>query len=163
VKKKNYPFKDSKSKIYIGVDPGKSGGLCVMEDEFVKAYACPDNIQDMALLFAMAISVNETKTVIAYIEKVWARPHDAKGSIWTFAQNYGTWLGIAGAYEIDLQTVSPQAWMKHFVVPKLDKPRRKRYLRDKARSMYPNLKKVTLKTADAILIATYAKETDNSS
>tara|TARA_Y100000310_G_C20625140_1_gene785423 strand:- start:1088 stop:1573 length:486 start_codon:yes stop_codon:yes gene_type:complete len=161
VKKKNYHSKYSK--IYVGIDPGKSGGICVIEDKFIKAYPCPENIQDMALMFAMCISVNETKTVVAYIEKVWARPHDAKGSIWKFAENYGTWLGIAGAYEIDLQKVSPQAWMKYIEVPKLDKPRRKRYLRDKARSMYPSLKKVTLKTADAILIATYAKETDNDS
>ena len=160
MKKKTY---HSKSSVYIGIDPGKSGGLCVIEDEFIKAYACPDNIQDMALLFAMAISVNRTKTIVAYIEKVWARPHDAKGSIWKFAENYGTWKGIAGAYEIDLQTVSPQRWIKYFEVPKLEKPRRKRYLRDKARSMYPSLKKVTLKTADAILIATYAKENDNDS
>ena len=153
----------SNSKIYIGIDPGKSGGLCVIEDEFTKAYACPDNAQDMALLFAMAISVNKTKTIVPYIEKVWARPHDAKGSIWKFAENYGMWFGIAGAYELDLETVSPQRWMKYFETPKLDKPRRKRYLRDKARSMYPDIKKVTLKTADAILIATYAKETDNNS
>ena len=154
---------DCHSKIYIGIDPGKSGGICVIDGDFIKAYPCPDNIQDMALLFAMGISVNETKTIIAYIEKVWARPHDAKGSIWKFAENYGTWLGIAGAYEIDLMTVSPQMWMKYFETPKLDKIRRKRYLRDKARSMYPKLKKVTLKTADAILIASYAKENDNDS
>ena len=153
----------SDSKIYIGIDPGKSGGICVIEDEFIKAYACPDNIQDMALVFAMAISVSETKTIIPFIEKVWARPTDAKSSIWKFAENYGIWLGIAGAYEIDLQTVAPQTWIKYFKTPKLEKSRRKRYLRDKARSMYPNLKKVTLKTADAILIASYAKETDNDS
>ena len=153
----------SDSKIYVGIDPGKSGAICVIENNFIKAYPCPDNIQDRALLFAMAISVNETKTVVAYIEKVWARPTDAKGSIWKFAENYGVWKGIAGAYEIDLQTVSPQMWMKHFETPKMDKSARKRYLRDKARSMYPDLKKVTLKTADAILIATYVKETDNSS
>ena len=154
---------NSHSKVYVGIDPGKSGALCVIEDEFIKAYACPDNIQDMALVFAMAISVSETKTIIPFIEKVWARPTDAKGSIWKFAENYGVWKGIAGAYEIDLQTVSPQRWIKYFDTPKLDKTRRKRYLRDKARSMYPELKKVTLKTADAILIATYAKENDNNS
>ena len=68
-----------------------------------------------------------------------------------------------GSYEIDLETVSPQKWIKYFETPKLDKTRRKRYLRDKARSMYPDLKKVSLKTADAILIATYAKENDNNS
>ena len=156
--KKTFP-----SKIYIGIDPGRSGGMCVIEDDFIKAYPCPSNIQDMAVMFAMAISVNETKTVVAYIEKVWARPTDGRSSMWKFAENYGTWLGIAGAYEIDLQEVSPQAWIKYFETPKLEKTRRKRYLRDKARSMYPELKKVTLKTADAILIASYAKETDNNS
>ena len=105
-------MKSSHSKVYIGIDPGKSGGLCVIENDFVKAYPCPDNMQDMAILFAMAISTNKTKEVVAYIEKVWARPNDAKGSIWKFAENYGTWRGIAGAYEIDLKQVAPQTWMK---------------------------------------------------
>ena len=154
---------DSHSEVYVGIDPGKSGAICVIEDDFIKAIPCPDNIQDMALVFAMSISVNETKKVVAYIEKVWARPTDAKRSIWKFAENYGTWKGIAGAYEISLIEVSPQKWIKYFETPKLEKSRRKRYLRDKARSMYPNIKKVTLKTADAILIASYAKETHNNS
>ena len=151
------------TKVFIGIDPGKSGGICVIEDEFAKAYPCPYDVNDMAILFAMAISINETKTVVAYIEKVWARPHDAKGSIWKFAENYGMWKGIAGAYEIDLIEVSPQKWMKYYEIPKMEKSARKRYLRDKARSMYPDLKKVTLKTADAILIATYVKEINNNS
>ena len=154
---------NSHSKVYVGIDPGKSGALCVIEDKFIKAYPCPNNVEDMGLLFAMAISVNKTKTVAAYIEKVWARPTDAKGSIWKFAENYGVWKGIAGAYEIELIEVSPQKWIKYFETPKLEKSRRKRYLRDKARSMYPDIKKVTLKTADAILIASYAKETHNDS
>ena len=154
---------DSHSEVYVGIDPGKSGAICVIEDDFIKAIPCPDNIQDMALVFAMSISINKTKKVVAYIEKVWARPTDAKGSIWKFAENYGVWKGIAGAYEIELLEVSPQKWIKYFETPKLEKSRRKRYLRDKARSMYPDLKKVTLKTADAILIASYAKETHNNS
>ena len=154
---------NSHSEVYVGIDPGKSGAICVIEDDFIKAIPCPDNIQDMALVFAMSVSVNETKKVVAYIEKVWARPTDAKGSIWKFAENYGVWKGIAGAYEIELIEVSPQKWIKYFETPKLEKSRRKRYLRDKARSMYPDIKKVTLKTADAILIASYAKETHNDS
>ena len=52
--------------------------------------------------------------------------------------------------------------MRYFEVPKLEKTRRKRFLKDKAKSLYPDLKKVTLKTADAILIATYAKENNNN-
>ena len=152
----------SPSKIYIGIDPGRSGGLCVIEDDFIKAYPCPDNVADMGLLFAMAISVNKTKTIVAYIEKVWARPTDGRASIWKFAENYGVWLGIAGAYEIDLKQVAPQTWIRYFETPKLEKNKRKRFLKEKAKSMYPNLKKVSLKTSDAILIATYAKEKDNN-
>ena len=154
---------NSHSKVYIGIDPGKSGGICVIDGEFIKAYACPDNPTDMGLLFAMAISVNETKTVVAYIEKVWAQPNNGIRQAFAFGVNYGTWLGVAGAYEIDLMEVSPQRWIKYFEVPKMEKSARKRYLRDKARSMYPDLKKVSLKTSDAILIATYAKEIHNSS
>ena len=155
--------KTSPSKQYIGIDPGKSGGICVIEDDFAKAYPCPYDVSDMAILFAMAISISETKTVVAYIEKVWAHPADGRSSVFKFAENYGMWKGIAGSYEIDLQEVSPQRWMKYYEIPKMEKSARKRYLRDKARSMYPDLKKVTLKTADAILVATYGKETDNNS
>ena len=111
----------------------------------------------------MAISINKTKTVVAYIEKVWARPTDGRASIWKFAENYGVWLGIAGAHEIDLKQVAPQTWIRYFETPKLEKNKRKRFLKEKAKSMYPNLKKVSLKTSDAILIATYAKERDNNS
>ena len=154
--------KKSHSNIYIGIDPGASGGICVIEDGFIKAYPCPRDIQDRALVFAMAISSTDTKNVIPFIEKVWARPNDAKGSIWKFAENYGIWKGIASAYEFNLIEVSPQKWMRYFEVPKLEKTRRKRFLKDKAKSLYPDLKKVTLKTADAILIATYAKENNNN-
>ena len=150
-------------KKFIGIDPGKSGGIAVLTGKTVKVYACPRTVEDMAVLMGLCLSDVSAYEVKVSVEKVWARPHDAKGSIWKFAENYGMWFGIAGAYELDLKTVSPQMWMKYFETPKLDKPRRKRYLRDKARSLYPDLKKITLKTADAILVATYAKENDNNS
>ena len=35
---------------------------------------------------------------------------------------------------------------------------RKNWLKDKAKELYPNIKKITLATADAILICHYAKE-----
>ena len=73
--------------------------------------------------------------------------------------NYGQWLGIAASYEIKMYTTLPNDWIKWVGCPKaLPVADRKRWLKAKAKKLYPKLKKVTLKTADAILIAHYAKE-----
>jgi hypothetical protein len=49
--------------------------------------------------------------------------------------------------------------MKWFGCPKgMISRDRKNWLKDKAKELYPNIKKITLATADAILIAHYAKE-----
>ena len=40
---------------------------------------------------------------------------------------------------------------------------RKNWLKDKAKELYPSLKKVTLATADAILIARYGQDVTSNS
>ena len=93
------------NKKYIGIDPGKSGGI-----------ACID-------------------------------------------EDYGQWLGITASHEIKMNVVIPNCWIKWVGCPKaLAVKKRKHWLRDKAKELYPELKKVTLATADAILITHYAKE-----
>ena len=68
-------------------------------------------------------------------------------------------LVIAASYEVDVNYVLPQKWMAHFECPKgMQVTQRKNWLKDKAKEYYPELKKVTLATADAILIARYGKD-----
>ena len=93
------------------------------------------------------------------MEKVWARPNNAVRSAFTYGVNYGQWLGIAAASETHMYTVLPSEWMTSIGCKKgMDYSERKKWLKEKAKKLYPECK-VTLYTADSILIAHYAKET----
>jgi hypothetical protein len=67
------------------------------------------------------------------------------------------WLGICASLDLDVTTVTPQVWMKKYGEMPKEKQERKRYLKILALSYFQELK-VTLKTADAILIAKYGFE-----
>ena len=144
---------------YIGIDPGKSGGIAVIEGNHVEVKKCPASVQDMAFLFALILQETPPSHTLVMIEKVWARPHDGRASVFTFAGNYGQWQGIIASHEITPHYVTPQVWMRAVGCPKkLKKQDRKNYLKALAKERYPHIKKkMTLATADAMLVADYAK------
>tara|TARA_R100001594_G_scaffold875_4_gene3612 strand:+ start:1836 stop:2309 length:474 start_codon:yes stop_codon:yes gene_type:complete len=148
----------------IGIDPGKNGGLVVITKDDIIAHKCPDTPDGMATLFGIALNGDAPIDVHVVIEQVWARPGNASRAAFSYGVNYGLWIGIVASYEVDLKYVSPQKWMTHIGCPKgMNVTQRKNWLKDKAKKMYPSLKKVTLATADAILIARYGKDiTENS-
>tara|TARA_Y100000593_G_scaffold92334_1_gene183576 strand:- start:1503 stop:1940 length:438 start_codon:yes stop_codon:yes gene_type:complete len=142
-------------KIYIGIDPGKAGAMCFIMDNEIKTFKCPKTTHDMAEELILAKNI---KNCTAIVEKVHSFPGQGVRSVWTFAENYGTWLGILSALHIQFSLVSPQKWMKYYSVPKMEKKDRKNYLKQLAQQMYPD-HKVTLYNADAILLANYLKKT----
>ena len=144
---------------FIGIDPGKGGGIAVLTKGGNEVKKCPDTVHDMSLMFALMVGNTPASQVLVMLEKVWARPHDGRSSIFTFAQNYGRWEGIVASHEIIPHYVTPQVWMKAIgCPPKLKKQVRKNYLKQLSKDKYPKIaKKLTLKTADAMLIADYAK------
>ena len=144
---------------YIGIDPGKSGGIAMITKDTIEVKKCPETVRDMAFVFALMVHDTPPLHVLVMIEKVWARPHDGRSSVFTFAQNYGRWEGIISTHEITPRYVTPQVWMKAIgCPPKLKKQVRKNYLKQLSKDKYPKIaKKLTLKTADAMLIADYAK------
>lgn len=145
---------------YVGIDPGKSGGIMVIdEDGKAEAYKCPEKVLDMSILFKLIIGDTAPENVSLLMERVWARPGNAVRAAFTYGVNYGQWLGIAASYEIKMYTTLPNDWIKWVGCPKaLPVADRKRWLKTKAKKLYPELKRVTLATADAILITHYAKE-----
>ena len=148
----------SHSKI-IGIDPGKNGGLVVIEEDEIRAHKCPETPDEMATLFGVALNGDAPIDTYFVIEKVWARPGNASRAAFTYGVNFGLWLGIAASYEVDVNYVLPQKWMAHVGCSKgMKVTQRKNWLKDKAKELYPSLKKVTLATADAILIAKYGKD-----
>ena len=144
---------------YIGIDPGKGGGIAVIAKDGIEVKKCPESIHDMSLMFALMVGSTPPDQVLVMIEKDWARPHDGRSSVFTFAQNYGRWEGIIASCEITPHYVTPQVWMKAMGCPaRLKKQVRKNYLKELSKKKYPDIaRKLTLKTADAMLIADYAK------
>ena len=143
---------------YIGIDPGKSGGVTVIDGDDIKAYKCPQSTEDMSTLFSLLVGSTSAYDTKVLMERVWARPNNAVRSAFAYGVNYGQWMGIVACHEIPLQTCLPMEWIKYYGCSKdLEYQERKRWLKEKAKSLYPNLN-VTLMTSDSILIADYAKK-----
>ena len=152
------PFKTPFKKC-IGIDPGKGGGLAVITDETVKVYPCPRTVEDMAMLIGMCLNDVAAYRAKVFLEKVWSFPTDGRAGSFTFGENYGQWQGILASHEIEPVLVTPKMWQSHFEIKKgLKKEVRKRMLKQMAIDRCPGIKRVTLKTCDAILIAIYGVE-----
>ena len=144
---------------YIGIDPGASGGLAVIDARGqMKAFKCPKSSEEMALLFEVAMGNTAPDKIRLLMERVWARPTNAVRAAFSYGTNYGQWLGIAASHEIKMNTVIPIDWIKWVGCPKaLKRDVRKRWLKEKAGELYPKVNKLTLATSDAILITHYAR------
>ena len=144
---------------YIGIDPGAGGGVaCINERGEITAHKCAQSSEDMALLFEVLIGNTSPDNIRLLMERVWARPANAVRAAFTYGVNYGQWLGIAASHEIKMNTIIPSEWIHKVGCPKsLKRDVRKRWLKEKAKELYPDIKRVTLKTSDAILIVHYAK------
>ena len=144
-------------KIYIGIDPGKSGGICFLQGDDIRVSKCPATIHDMVSEIELA---NDIGVCSAVVEKVHSMPGQGVKSVWTFAENYAQWCTILATLKIRYVLVPPNTWMKFYgsTRPK-DKTARKNYLKQLAQQLYPNIK-VTLATADAILLAHYLQQND---
>ena len=143
----------------IGIDPGKSGGIAVITDETVQVHSCPKTVEDMAMVFGMCLSSVAPYRTRVFLEKVWAFPTDGRAGSFTFGENYGQWQGILASHEIKPVLVIPKTWQAHFEIKKgLPKDKRKKLLKQMAIERCPSIKRVTLKTCDALLIAIYGME-----
>ena len=142
-------------KIYIGIDPGKSGGICFLMDDDIRSFKCPETTPDMTEELILA---KDIRKCTAIVEKVWSFPGQGVKSVFSFGYNYGLWIGILSALKIPYILVPPNKWIKYYSVPKLERKDRKNYLKQLAQQMYPN-HKITLYNADAILLANYLKKT----
>ena len=143
----------------IGIDPGKGGGIAIITDETVTLHNCPRTVDDMALLLGMCLNDVAAYRTQVFLEKVWAFPTDGRAGSFTFGENYGQWQGILASHELKPKLVTPKEWQSHFDIKKgLKKDVRKKILKQMAKDRCPNIKKVTLKTADALLIAIYGIE-----
>lgn len=137
-------------KYYLGIDPGVSGGLAIVNEDghLIGANGfknlTEDDIND---IFA-------TNTFdFAILEKVHSMPKQGVKSTFTFGQSYGFLRGLMAAHKIKRDFVTPQKWQKEMgCLSRGDK----NVTKSKAQQLFPKWK-MTHAIADAALLAEYAR------
>lgn len=145
--------------IYIGIDPGLSGGLAILaaEGAVVSAVPMPSTDADVfAHLDASAgVDIFEPKATSAraILERVSASPQMGVTSAFTFGKGYGGLRMALTAAGIPFDEVTPQKWQKAMqCLTGGDKNVSKR----RAQQLFPQVK-ITHAIADALLIAEYCR------
>ena len=147
--------------IIAGIDPGKKGGVAVLNGKKAKLINTPEEPIGMANVIRSAINEAyvDNEDLYVYIENVHAFPTDTRSSAFKFGMNYGMWWGILASNKITPVKVHPRIWMKEYTPLPKEKLPRKRELKERGQRMYPDVK-VTLRTSDALLIARYGLITE---
>lgn len=95
--------------IYIGVDPGKNGGIAIIDSDGVIAFP----FSEERLLIELD-GIAQEYECICYLEHVHAMPKQGVSSTFNFGMNFGFIQGVLRAYEIPYELVTPQKWKKEF-------------------------------------------------
>ena len=154
----------------IGIDPGLSGAIAILEDNKVlQIFDMPVmaegkknkrqlNSAQLANIIKENTQGSEEKAVV--VEQVNAMPGQGVTSMFNFGQTFGAIKGICAALNLPIFFVRPTKWTKHFELINSSKDSS----RTKAIEMYPSLsnqlsKKKDVNKSDAILIARFYSET----
>jgi crossover junction endodeoxyribonuclease RuvC len=139
---------------FLGIDPGMSGGIALMRSDDQQApllISMPETLADIREAFELVAPI----TRFALIENVHSFPGQGVASTFKFGRIFGRLEAMLAAFNIPYDYVTPQKWQG--ALGCLSKGN-KNITKIKAQSLYPSLK-ITHKTADALLIASYCRYT----
>lgn len=145
-------------KNYIGIDPGKHGGIAVLDENgaVIDVAKMPETPQDL-LGFLSQYKENSVCT----LERVGGMPGNGGSAMFNFGKGYGHLQMALIALEIPTEDITPNKWEKMYQLGssgKFGKTEWKNKLKAKAQQLFPSLgKKITLATCDALLIAEYGR------
>lgn len=144
--------------IFIGIDPGASGGIaCIWESGNAEAWKMPETERDA---FECVEQFGHWPS-FAIIEQVSAMPGNGVSGMFRFGQSYGFLRGLLVSTSIPFDQVRPVVWQKKLGIPprgKKSQVEHKNILKSRAQQLFPNVK-ITHATADALLLAEYARRT----
>ena len=146
--------KGNAMKTTIGIDPGKSGAVAVIQDNG-EAYATTFVDDSIGSTVSEILTLHKDENVCVYLEKVHAFPGQGVSSSFAFGRAFGEVIGALDAIQAPYRLVTPQAWQKPILwLPKKKDgaTAHKRALKTEAQRKFPSCKP-TLKTCDALLIA----------
>ena len=154
----------------IGIDPGLSGAVAVMQDKkVINIYDMPvmaegkknkRQLNSSQLVNIIKENINEDEEAIVVVEQVNAMPGQGVTSMFNFGQTFGAIKGVCAALKLPIFFVRPSKWKKHFELINSSKDSS----RTKVIEMYPTLsdqlaKKRDVNKSDAVLIAKFYFET----
>ena len=153
----------------IGIDPGLSGGIAVLDDlKIFEIFDMPimsegkknkNQLNSAQLVNIIKRHIPENREAYVIVEQVGAMPGQGVTSMFNFGQTFGAIKGICASLNLPIFYVRPAKWKKHFELINASKDAS----RTKVIEMYPSIserlrKKKDVNKADAILIARYFKE-----
>jgi crossover junction endodeoxyribonuclease RuvC len=139
----------SKKTLFMGIDPGKTGGISFTDGNTITPYKMPQTERDISDIF----EEHAPNVLIAVLEKVGAMPGQGVKSMFTFGQNYGFLRGMLIAHKIPFEEIRPAEWQKKMqCMSKGDK----NVTKSKAQQLFPE-HKITHAIADAMLISEFCR------
>tara|TARA_Y100000590_G_scaffold275276_1_gene309061 strand:- start:2632 stop:3111 length:480 start_codon:yes stop_codon:yes gene_type:complete len=156
--------------IIIGIDPGVSGAISVLENKkVIDIFEMPTmidgkknkkQVNGSQITNIIKEEINKKKEIIVVVEHVNAMPGQGVTSMFNFGQSFGVLKGICAALSLPIYFVRPTKWKKYFNLIKTNKDAS----RTKVIQIYPEIsgkisRKKDSNKADAILIARYFSDT----
>ena len=154
----------------IGIDPGLSGGIAILDNskvvELFDMPVMPDGkknkrqLNSALLVKLIKDNIKNLEDTVMVVEQVNAMPGQGVTSMFNFGQTFGAIKGICAAIGLPIFFVRPAKWKKYFELINSSKDSS----RTKVIEMYPSIseqlsKKKDVNKSDAILIARYYSET----
>jgi len=152
---------------FVGIDPGLTGAVAVLFGEKAEVYDIPTikkgdgavkyEIDPAGLGRVLRFGIVDSDKVVAALERVNSMPGQASSSTFSLGDSFGVCRAVLSLTNLPLTYVTPMAWKKYF---KLTKD--KEEARALAIKRYPQVElhlKKHIDRAEALLIATYLKET----
>ncbi len=154
----------------IGIDPGASGGIVSLEIHAgwtaVETNPMPDTEGDVWNVINRLTSdgrkYGEVRAVIEQVQGYIGGEGHPGATMFKFGMGYGGLRMALLACGIPFTAVTPAVWQKRLEIPKRgtkeSKTEFKNRLKAKAQQLFPrDLKGITLKTCDALLLAEYGR------
>ena len=156
----------------IGIDPGITGGIVVLNEDgdIVQALRTPIytekgkkhyDVPGMREILMRA--AREGGQPLAGIEKVGTLPRDGRVGAFNFGVGYGLWLGLLSALYVSYMEVTPQGWQSRMLAGLPKGPQTKASAVRASKSLFPHIPigvKADWGIADAALIAEYTRRKD---
>ena len=145
--------------IIIGIDPGLSGGIAVIENgRIVETHRMPvvkfggKKVMDSRGLREILIERDYASRVV--IEKVHAMPGNGKVSMFTFGFGAGVIEGVLAGITMPFEYVTPQKWQS--ILNGIDSTLKKKRSIVYCNGRFPTIGKLTDGEADAVCMALWA-------